>query len=256
MSHKIFDNDLVAICRSKVTLTLNKPACIRMCILELSKVLIYEFHYDYIKNKYGNNSKLLFTDTDSLIYEIKTEDVYKDFSNDKEMFDFSNYSTKSKYYDNSNRLVVVKMKDETAGPAIKEFVGLKPGIYLYSIDDNSERKKAKGAKINVVATISHNEYKYVLLKKTCLRHSINTISSKDHRIGAYKINKIYLSCFDDKNIYSKQWLFELIIKKNSNLNSYLEKLFCQANSFNFQYNQDSYFTKYIKFKKSRNFKNK
>ena len=79
---------------------------------------MYKFHCDYIKNKYGNNSKLLFTDTDSLMYEIKTEDVYEDFSNDKEMFKFNNYSTKSKYYDNSNKLVVRKMKDETAGVAI------------------------------------------------------------------------------------------------------------------------------------------
>ena len=60
-----------------------------MCILDLSKVLMYEFHYDYIKNKYGNNSKLLFTDADSLLYEIKIRDVYEDFSKDKEMFDFS-----------------------------------------------------------------------------------------------------------------------------------------------------------------------
>ena len=97
-----------------------------MCILELNKVLMYEFHYDYIKNKYGNNSRLLLTDTDSLMYEIKTEDVYKNFSNDKEMFDFGNYSTKSKYYDNSNKLVVGKMKNETAGIAIEEFVRLKP----------------------------------------------------------------------------------------------------------------------------------
>ena len=126
MSHKIFDNDLVAIRKNKVTLTLNKPAYIGMCILELSKVLMYEFHYDYIKNKYGNNSRLLFTDTDSLMYEIKTEDVYEDFSNDKEMFDFNNYLTKSKCYDNSNKLVVAKMKDEIAGIAIEEFVGLKP----------------------------------------------------------------------------------------------------------------------------------
>ena len=72
-----------------------------MCILELNKVLMYEFHYDYKKNKYGNNFSLIFTDTDSLMYAIKTEDVYEDFKNDKEMFGFINYSTKSKYYDNS-----------------------------------------------------------------------------------------------------------------------------------------------------------
>ena len=69
------------------------------------------------------NQKLLFADSDSLIYEIKTEDVYEDFSSDKEMFDFSNYSTKSKYYDNSNKIVIGKMKDETGGVAIEEFLG-------------------------------------------------------------------------------------------------------------------------------------
>ena len=87
MSHKTFDNELVVIRKNKVTLTLNKPAYTGMCILELSKVLMYEFHYDYIKNKYGNNSRLLFTDTDSLMYEIKTDDIYEDSSNDRNMFE-------------------------------------------------------------------------------------------------------------------------------------------------------------------------
>ena len=75
MSHKTFDKNLVAIRKSKLALKLNKPTYIGMCILELSKVLMDEFHYDYIKNKYDNRSKLLFTDTNSLMYEIKTEDV-------------------------------------------------------------------------------------------------------------------------------------------------------------------------------------
>ena len=128
MSHKIFDKDLVVIRKNKVTLLLNKPAYIGMCILELSKVLMYEFHYDYINNKYGNTSRILFTNTDRLMYEIETEYVYKDFSSDKEIFHFSNYLPKSKYYDNSNELVVCKIKDETAGVAIEEFVRLKPKI--------------------------------------------------------------------------------------------------------------------------------
>ena len=95
------------------------------------------------------------------MYEIKTENIYEDFSNDKEMFDFINYSTKSKYYDNSNKLVVGKMKDQTDGVMVEEFVGLKPKINLYLVDDDSECKKAKGINKNVVATISHNEYKDV-----------------------------------------------------------------------------------------------
>ena len=109
------------------------------------------------------------------------------------MFDFSNYSTKSKYNDNSNNLVVGKMKNETAGVAIEEFVRLKPKMYSYLIDDNSEHKKAKGVNRNVVATKSHSEYRDVSLNKKYLRHSINSIQSKDHKIGTYEINnKFYL----------------------------------------------------------------
>ena len=77
MSQKVFDNDLVAIRKSNITSTLNEPAYVGMCILDLSKVLMYKFHYDYIKNKYGNKSRLLFTDTDSLMYEIRTENIMK-----------------------------------------------------------------------------------------------------------------------------------------------------------------------------------
>ena len=105
ISHKIFDHKFVAICKSKATLMLKKSAYIGISTLELIKVLIYAFYYDYIENKYVNNSRLLFTETDSLMHGIKSEDVYEDFSNDKEMFGFSNYSTVSKYYDNSNKLV-------------------------------------------------------------------------------------------------------------------------------------------------------
>ena len=88
MSHRIVDNNLVVIRKSKYSLKIKKPAYIGMCILELSKVWMYGFHYNYIKNKYDKKSKLLFKDTDSLMYEIKTEDFYENFSNNKEMFDF------------------------------------------------------------------------------------------------------------------------------------------------------------------------
>ena len=101
--------------------------------------------------------------------EIKFEDVNKDFSSDKEMFDFSNYLTKSKCYDNSNKLVIGKMKDETRGGAIEEFVGLKPKMYSFLVD-NSEHIKANGMNRNVVATINHNEYKDVLWNNKWLRH--------------------------------------------------------------------------------------
>ena len=137
MLHKIFNNNLVAVHKSKVTLALNKPTYTGVCILELSKVLIYKLYHDSIKNKYDNDSSLLFIDSESLMYEIKTGNVYEDFSNDKEMFDFNNYLTKSKRHDNSNKLVIGKMKDETACATIEELVGLKSKMYSFLVDNNS-----------------------------------------------------------------------------------------------------------------------
>ena len=107
MSHKIFDNELVAILRSKVSLTLNKSVYIGMGISELSTVIMYELHYDYIKSKCENKSELLFGDTDSLMYEIKTENVYEDFCSNKQMFDFSN--NLAKYYGGSSNFIIGKM---------------------------------------------------------------------------------------------------------------------------------------------------
>ena len=110
----------------------------------------------------------------------------------------------TKYYDNSNTLVVGKMKDETAGVVIEEFVTLKPKMYSYL--HNSKHKKAKGVNRNVLATISHSKYKDVLLNKKCLRHSMNRIQSKDHKIGTHEINKISLSYIDNKiYIQNNRW---------------------------------------------------
>ena len=113
------------------------------------------------------------------------------------MLDFSNDSTKPKYY-NSNKLVLGKMKDQTAGVAIEEFVRSKRKMYSYLIDDNSDHKKAKGVNRNIVATISHSGYKNFLQNGKWLRHLMNINESKDHKIGTYKINKAFLSCFEYK----------------------------------------------------------
>ena len=131
MTQKIFDNNLIVMHKSK--LALKKRGNIGMCILELTKELMYEFHYDYIKNKHDNNLKLLLTDTDSLVHEIKTGDVYEEFSSDKEMFYFRNYSAKPKYPDGSNNLVIGKIKDEIKLAAIKEFLGFMLTIYSFLV---------------------------------------------------------------------------------------------------------------------------
>ena len=119
----------MAVHKIKESLTLNRLAYVGMCILDLSKTLMYDFHYNYIKGKYGDRAKLLFTDTNSLTYEIEAEDVYNDFWNDKYMFDNSDYPENSPYYCNANKKVIGKFKDEACGVPIVEFIALKSKMY-------------------------------------------------------------------------------------------------------------------------------
>ena len=115
------------------------------------------------------------------MYEIDTENVYARIEIGR-IFDFSSYSTKSKYYDDSKKFLIGKMKDEKGGASIKDIAGSKPKIYSFLIDRSSKHKQAKGGNKNVITTINDNEYKDVSLNKKCLRHSTNRIKIKDYRI--------------------------------------------------------------------------
>ena len=129
-----FDENLIGIHMKKTELIFDKPVYLGMCILDLSKTLMYDFHYNYVKPKYGDNAKLLFTDTDSLMYEIKTEDFYKDISGDVEnKFDTSNYPSNhpSGIPNGLNKKVLCMMKDEVGGEIIHEFVGLRAKLCSY-----------------------------------------------------------------------------------------------------------------------------
>ena len=140
----IFSEDLVAIHMKKTELKLNKPVYLGMCILDLSKTLMFDFHYNYIKRKYGEKVKLLFTDTDSLMYEIQTEDFYKDISEDvKHKFDTSDYppSHPSGIPSGFNKMVLGMFKDEAGGKVIDEFVGLRAKLYSYKMFEVEESKK-------------------------------------------------------------------------------------------------------------------
>ena len=199
VSSKIFNENLVAVHKIKETLTLNRPAYMGMCILDLSKTLMYDFHYNYIEKKYGDKARLLFTDTDSLTYEIEAEDVYKDFWNDKDKFDNSDYPESSPYFDKTNKKVIGKFKDEAAGVPICEFVGLRSKMYSYMKDDQKGGKTAKGIKNNVIKNdIKHENYKQTLFNEEQMHHKMKTIRSQRHQLSSYEINKVSLSCFDDK----------------------------------------------------------
>ena len=124
-------------------LKLDKPIYVGASILDIAKTLMYDLHYNYIKTRDGDKARLLFTDTDSLMYEIETEDVYEDLWEDKELFDNNDYPKSSRFYYGDNKKVVGKMKDETSGVPITDFVALRSKMYSYTTVDGSEEKKAK-----------------------------------------------------------------------------------------------------------------
>ena len=199
VSSKIFNENLVAVHKIKETLLMNRPAFVGACILDLSKTFMYDFHYNYIKSKYGDKAKLLFTDTDSLTYEIETPDAYADFWQNKDIFDNSDYNKKSPFYFDHNKKVIGKFKDEAAGIPVTEFVGLRSKMYSYTLDNKQTKRTAKGIKKNVIQkNLTHDNYKKVLLNNEQIHHSMKTIRSINHQLGSYELNKISLSCFDDK----------------------------------------------------------
>ena len=132
------------------------------------------------------DAELLFTEKDSLTYEIKSEDIYEEFFKHKHLFDFSNYPEDSTFFDQANKNVVGKMKDESEEKIIGEFVGLKLKMYSMKNIDSKESNTAK--RVNIA--IEFNEFKDILFNKKVLRHKMRRIQGKKHKMGTYEINKM------------------------------------------------------------------
>ena len=156
ITHKIFDKNFAAIHEIKPVLILNKPTYVG--------------------------------------FTIKLEDVYEEFFKHKHLFDFSNYPKDSKFFDETNKKVIGKMKDEFGGVIVIEFVGLKSKMYSMKKIDGKECNTAKGVSI----ATEFDKFKDVLFNEKIIRHKMKRIQSKKHKLGTYEINKISLSCFDDK----------------------------------------------------------
>ena len=191
---KCFSENLVATEMKKTKIKINKPIYLGLSILEISKILMYEFWYDYTKPKYGNNVKSCYMDTDSFIVSIKTEDFYKDITNDVEKrFDTSNYEVDRPLPTGKNKKVIGLMKDELGGRVITEFVALRPKTHSYLTDDCKEDKKAKGTKKRVIKRmIKFNDYKNYLLNGEVVLKSQQRFKSKGHDVYTENVNKIAL----------------------------------------------------------------
>ena len=200
----ILSESLAAVHMKRVKIKFEKPIYAGLCILDLSKMLMYDFHYNYIVKKYGKRQKLLFTDTDSLAYEIKTEDFYQDISSDvEEKFDTSNYAKNhpSEIKTGCNKEVIGMMKDECGGKQILEFVGLRAKMYSYRLNEKEE-KKAKGAKkVIIKKDISFDDYyNYLVEWINPIYRKMNLIRSHKHEIYSETVNKVALSADEDKRV--------------------------------------------------------
>ena len=192
VSEKHFSENFAAIRESKPVLVLNKPICVGFTVFELSKYLMYDFHYNFIKKKF--DAELLFIDTGSLTYEIKSKDVYEVYFKYEHLFDLSNYPKDSKFPDSANKMVIGKMKDELKRIPISKFIELKSKVYCIDLENGKEVNTAKGVNIS----IEFQEYKNVSFNKKLIRHQMRRIQSKLHKLCTYDVFKISLSCFDDK----------------------------------------------------------
>ena len=210
ITHKIFGEDYAAIHEIKPVLILNKPIYVGFTVLDLSKWKMYDFHCNFIKKNF--NAELLFTYTDSIIYDIKLENVYEKFFRWKDLFDFSNYSKDSKVFNETNKKVIGKMKDEFGGVIVSEFVGLKSTKYSMKKINGKEHDTAKGVSIATEC----DKFKYVLFNKKIISHKMKRIQSKKRKLGTSEIGKISLSCFDDKRYVLDDGIYTLsYFHKNS-----------------------------------------
>ena len=192
---KWFSENLLATEMKRTKVNMNKPIYLGLSILEISKIFMYEFWYDYIKLKYIDNVKLCYMDTDSFIMHIKTEDFYKDIADDVEKrSDTSNYKADRPLPSGKNKKVIGLMKDESGGKIIKEFIALRPKTYSYLTDDFKEDKKAKGTKKCVIKRkLKFNDYKGCLLNDKIVLKSQQRFKSERHDVYTENVNKIALS---------------------------------------------------------------
>ena len=197
---KCISENLSIIEMKKVKVKMNKPIYLRLSILEIGKIIMYEFWYDYVKKKYGDMVKLCYMDTESLNMNIKTKDFYKDIArNVEERFDTSNYGVDRPLPKGKNKKIIGLMKDELGGGIITEFFALRPNIYSYMTDEFIEMKKAKGTKKCIIKKmLKFEDYKKCLFDNERMLKSKQRFKSENHEVHTENINKIALISNDDK----------------------------------------------------------
>ena len=203
-SCKKFSDHLMAIEMKKAIVKMNKPLYLGASILDISKMLMYKFWYDYFKSKYGDRAKLCYTDTDSFIIYIKTEDFFQDISNDIEKwFDTTNLDNNDKrpLPIGKNKKIPGLFKDELGGKIITEFVAPRPKTYAYLDDDDNKHKKTKGTKMCVIKQeLMFQNFKDCWSNNKNVYRSQQRYKSYNHDVYTEEVNKSALKANDDKRL--------------------------------------------------------
>ena len=194
ITHKIFHKNYAAIHEIKPLLTLNKAIYVGFNVLESSKWLMYDFHYNFIKKI---DDEMLLNNTDSLTYEIKPEDAYEKIFKHKNLLDFRNVLSGSKFYDNQNKMVAGKMTDEYKGIQINKFVGLKLKMHSMLSDDGKKSNTAKGVKF----ASKFGESKDTLFNKKVVRNKMKRIQSKNIQLEHTKSTKYHYRVLMVKDLF-------------------------------------------------------
>lgn len=197
-NRSVFSETLIAIKLRKHQVNFNKPIYVSMCILNLSKICLDEFHHDFMFFLYREKCRVMYTDTDSLIYHIECNDVYEMIKREVQRFDTSDYPVDN-VYDMINKKIPDLMKNKNNGMIMTEFVKLRAKMYALKVDGKKDTKKAKGGKGNVVArTITFNDYTRCLNNEIEIIRRQSSIRSKLHEVYTVSELKIALSPYDDK----------------------------------------------------------
>lgn len=197
----IFNENLIAIEMLRTNICISKPIIVGVCVLEISKLCMYDFHYNFILKKFDyEKCKLQYTDTDSFIYNIQCDDIYAFLKENANRFDTSDYSTNNKYgIELLNKKIPGLMKDECNGNCIVEFVGLRSKMYSIRVDGANTIKRAKGVKQNVInKKIDFDSYFKCLIEKINFVDAQCTIKSKLHKVYSIEQTKSMLDPLDDK----------------------------------------------------------
>ena len=196
-------NKLCLVESTPIKTVFNKPIYIGACILETSKLHMYQFWYDHLKNKYNDKVELVYTDTDSLIIQVETDNIYKDMFEDKNLYDFSEYPINHPNYDITNKKVLGKFKDEMKSLVITEFIGLKPKMYSFNYigNDNIEVNKNTHKGVKESISLKHDEYKRSLYKEELIYKEFYNLQLNKQNIYLDKIKKIALNPFESKRYW-------------------------------------------------------